>query len=131
MLVEELLQTLDRRGVTVTPDGTHIRLWPSSALTPELREELRTRKADVLLAIGRPGQLIPHPWLGQDVLADTVHGRLQIVLLDQARRPRAGIGQGNVVYMRNLEDVRLPDAPGYPVEGRGPHATKHPGDASV
>ncbi|HVT17866.1 MAG TPA: hypothetical protein VHQ90_17020 [Thermoanaerobaculia bacterium] len=47
-----LLAELSIRGVEVSHDGARLRLRPSSALTPELIEELRALKGEILRLLG-------------------------------------------------------------------------------
>ena len=48
MEVQELLATLAERGISVRLDGDLLRIRPKSALTAELRQELRHRESEVL-----------------------------------------------------------------------------------
>jgi hypothetical protein len=50
-----LVNTLSQQGFTLTPlPGNKLEIRPASKLTPELREELRQRKADILALLTRP-----------------------------------------------------------------------------
>ena len=44
----ELLTDLAERGIQATGEGEHLRVRPRSALTPELIEEIRAHKAELL-----------------------------------------------------------------------------------
>ena len=55
MNAAELLTDLAERGIQAIPEGEHLRLRPRSALTPELIQELRTHKAELLVLLD--GQL--------------------------------------------------------------------------
>lgn len=49
LTTRELLQELERRGVTIQPNGERLRVEaPTGALTDELREELTARKVAVM-----------------------------------------------------------------------------------
>jgi hypothetical protein len=52
MLVSEILTELECRGVSLFPEGDRLRFWPKSALTPELLEELKEHKVEVLIKLG-------------------------------------------------------------------------------
>jgi hypothetical protein len=43
-----VLSRVQAHGITLLPDGNHLRLHPASALTPEMVEELRQHKEDIL-----------------------------------------------------------------------------------
>jgi len=61
MEARELLSEVKRRGVEIRSNetGDRIRLRPGSLLTPELRDELKAHKAEVLaLLTGRPGERV-------------------------------------------------------------------------
>jgi hypothetical protein len=45
-----LLVDLRRRGLTLSPEGSALG-WLQKALTPEIREAVRTHKADLLTAL--------------------------------------------------------------------------------
>lgn len=61
----ELLRRVEALGVSVRvdPDGEHLRLKPATALTPELLEELRACKAE-LLALLTPRPAWSGSWYG-------------------------------------------------------------------
>ncbi len=50
MLVEDLLVEVERRGVALWPNaaGDGLRFGPAAALTPELVEEIKEHKAEIL-----------------------------------------------------------------------------------
>ena len=52
MLVSEILEEVGRRGVSLFPKGDRLRFYPKKALTPELLEELKAHKAEILVALG-------------------------------------------------------------------------------
>jgi len=55
MQARELLTSLHRQGFTLTPlPGGRLEVRPTSKLPEELREELRQRKAEVLMLLTRP-----------------------------------------------------------------------------
>ncbi len=56
-----LLVELRRRGFTLAPEGVGVRVAPKSALTPELRETLRTHKTDLLEALSVEARLLQMP----------------------------------------------------------------------
>jgi hypothetical protein len=49
--VVALLATLKQAGVRLAPDGPHLRLWSPEPIAPELRERLKTHKAEVIAAL--------------------------------------------------------------------------------
>ena len=51
MVVAEVLSAVEQRGVTLVVNEGNLRLRPASALTPELVEELRQHKAEILEAL--------------------------------------------------------------------------------
>ncbi len=52
MLVHEILEEVGRRGISLFPKGDRIRFYPKNALTPELLEELKEHKAEILVVLG-------------------------------------------------------------------------------
>lgn len=52
MLVSEILAEVGRQGVSLFSKGDRLRFWPKSALTPELLEELKRHKAEILAVLG-------------------------------------------------------------------------------
>lgn len=67
MLAVEVLDEVRRRGVTVGKDGENrLRLRPASALTPELVDELRSNKPEILRLLSEPEPVIQS---AADVLA--------------------------------------------------------------
>jgi hypothetical protein len=62
----DVLAELRQRGITVTADGEYLRLRPSTALTPELRERARAVKPELLalLAPALDAGLAVHEVLG-------------------------------------------------------------------
>jgi hypothetical protein len=48
MVVAEVLSAVEQRGITLVVSEGNLRLRPASALTPELVEELRQHKAEIL-----------------------------------------------------------------------------------
>ncbi len=48
MQAQALLSTLGEKGITVRHDGDQLAVGPKSRLTPELREELRDHKLELL-----------------------------------------------------------------------------------
>jgi hypothetical protein len=54
MTVAEILLELATRGVLVTPEGTRLRLYPGSALTPELVAGILEHKRELLAALRDP-----------------------------------------------------------------------------
>ncbi|MFQ5733601.1 MAG: hypothetical protein ACE5KM_16820 [Planctomycetaceae bacterium] len=48
MTVPDLLETLRRGGVSIRADGDRLRLSPREAVSPELIDELRLHKAEIL-----------------------------------------------------------------------------------
>lgn len=52
MLVHEILEEVGRRGVSLFPKGDRIRFYPKNTLTPELLEELKKHKAEILVVLG-------------------------------------------------------------------------------
>jgi hypothetical protein len=56
-----LLVDLRRRGLILAPEGTGIRVAPRSSLTPELRETVRTHKADLLAALSIETRVLEMP----------------------------------------------------------------------
>ena len=56
-----LLVDLRRRGLALTAEGSRLRVAPKSALTPELRETLAARKADLLAALSVEDHLLQMP----------------------------------------------------------------------
>jgi hypothetical protein len=61
MMATKLLLDLRRRGLVLAPEGTGVRVSPKSALTPELRETLRTHKADLLTALSVESRVLEMP----------------------------------------------------------------------
>jgi hypothetical protein len=51
MLVHEILEEVGRWGVSLFPKGDRIRFYPKNALTPELLEELKAHKAEILVVL--------------------------------------------------------------------------------
>jgi hypothetical protein len=49
----KVLSRVQGHGITLLPDGDRLRFRPASALTPELREELRQHKEDILSILRR------------------------------------------------------------------------------
>ncbi|MEW6457620.1 MAG: hypothetical protein AB1441_00900 [Bacillota bacterium] len=63
MNVNELIWELQRRGITLEPAGDKLR-WrgPKGAMTPELLDQLRDHKAEVLGLLQQgPDRLFPYP----------------------------------------------------------------------
>ena len=56
-----LLVDLRRRGLTLAPEGMGVRVAPKSVLTPELREAVRTHKADLLAALSVETRVLEMP----------------------------------------------------------------------
>ena len=52
MLVHEILEEVGRRGISLFPKGDRLRFYPKNALTPELLEELKEHKAEMLVVLG-------------------------------------------------------------------------------
>jgi hypothetical protein len=52
MLVHEVLEEVGRRGISLFPKGDRLRFYPKNALTPELLEELKAHKAEILVMLG-------------------------------------------------------------------------------
>jgi hypothetical protein len=52
MLVPEILEEVGCRGVSLFPKGDRLRFYPKKALTPELVEELKEHKAEILVVLG-------------------------------------------------------------------------------
>jgi hypothetical protein len=48
-----VLSRVQAHGITLVPDGNRLRFSPASALTPELVEELRQHKEDILSILRR------------------------------------------------------------------------------
>jgi tubulysin polyketide synthase-like protein len=56
-----LLVGLRHRGLKVDREGARLRVSPKSALTPELRETLASRKADLLSALSLEARILQMP----------------------------------------------------------------------
>ena len=54
MKAEEILGNLSSLGVQIRPDGDLLKLKPFSKLTPELHEEVRKHKGELLEMLGKP-----------------------------------------------------------------------------
>ena len=52
MLVHEILEEVGRRGVSLFPKDDRLRFYLKNALTPELLEELKAHKAEILVVLG-------------------------------------------------------------------------------
>jgi len=52
MIVYEILEELGRRDVSLFPKGDRLGFYPKTALTPELLEELKEHKTEILLVLG-------------------------------------------------------------------------------
>jgi hypothetical protein len=56
-----LLADLRRLGLKVHPEGDRIRISPKTALTPELRQTLVTKKGEVLAALSMEARILQMP----------------------------------------------------------------------
>ena len=62
MTVSALLTQLYSRGIEIWGDGDKLSLKaPSGALTPELRDQLQTRKSEILAFLRGPAELSARP----------------------------------------------------------------------
>jgi hypothetical protein len=78
MTAHELLTNLHRQGFNLTPlPGGLLEVRPASRLTPELREELKRRKAEVLnlLTQLQPSSAWPCPHCGTPAEIEAVEPR--------------------------------------------------------
>ena len=127
MKAEELLAEVEALGVVVSVDHEHLRLRPKSRLTPELIEDLRAHKTELLGLV----ELRQWPESSRDAVRrfGVVHARLYPFVRDRVTTPR---GRGEllavfadrvVVDLAGRVVVFLPSEirpPGVPV-----HADEH------
>ena len=57
-----LLDELTRRGVTITPNGDKLRLRPAAALPPDLVEQVRAHKPEILTLLRQSRSSPADPW---------------------------------------------------------------------
>ena len=62
MMISELLDELARRGILLVANGDRLRFHPRDAMTPELLEQLKSHKAEVLAVMDDPWPTEDEPW---------------------------------------------------------------------
>jgi len=58
--VEELLHTVEASGATIRVDGSDLKVKPAGILPPDLKAQLRERKAEILRRLKAPKTGIPN-----------------------------------------------------------------------
>ena len=116
-----LLIELRRRGLTLAPEGAGVRVAPLSALTPELRETVRTHKASLVAALAIETRILQMS-LSQferegcplQIQVPGVPETLWFVPGDRERETlvNRGIGHGRIWTARELMEIwKIPSPP--------------------
>jgi hypothetical protein len=102
----ELLAELARQGITLVADGGRLRFHPRAAMTPELAERLKSRKAEVLEVVNNPwpaNHTEPEPCPqcgGWELWQSILTGRWRCMTCDPPEKARAWLAKAERIKRR-------------------------------